>query len=222
VFRPDWETPVAAVLDYLSTRPEVDQDRIALMGISMGGVLAPRAAALEPRIKALIAFDGIYNLGQNTVDTLVPGTADEKLALLQADAAPELDDGLAAAMAANSAFKWAVENGQWVFGVSSPRAVLRRMLDFNVADGVAEKIACPTLVCAATSDLSFVAGQAERLYEHLTCPRTLITFTVDEAADAHCQVGAMRLAAGRIGDWLDDTFAAIPAPQPSSTDELVG
>jgi dienelactone hydrolase len=222
VFRPDWEVPVAAALDYLATRPEVDFDRVALMGISMGGVLAPRAAAMEPRIKALVAFDGIYNLGENTVNNVVPGTTEEKVALLRADAAPELDATLAAAMTAAPSFKWAIENGQWVFGVSSPREVLRKMmLDYNLVDGVAEKIACPTLVCEGVSD-QFVAGEAERLYEHLTCPKTLITFTVDEAADAHCQIGAMRLTAGRIGDWLDDTFAAIHGPQPQSTGQLAG
>jgi len=31
--------------------------------------------------------------------------------------------------------------------------------------------------------------------------------TEEQAADAHVQVGAMRFAAARIGDWLDDTFA---------------
>src|SRR5208282_600282 len=63
VFRPDWETVVGPVLDYLLARPETDPDRVALMGISLGGVLAPRAAAFDPRIEALVAFDGVYNLG---------------------------------------------------------------------------------------------------------------------------------------------------------------
>jgi hypothetical protein len=38
-----------------------------------------------------------------------------------------------------------------------------------------------------------------------------ISVTVDEAADAHGQVGAMRLASGRIGGWLDGTFSTAPA-----------
>jgi hypothetical protein len=84
------------------------------------------------------------------------------------------------------------------------------MLDFNVADGVAEGITCPTLVCSGASDL-FLAGQPEKLYEHLTCPKTLISFTAEDAADAHVQVGAMRLACSRIGDWLDGTFSTAPA-----------
>lgn len=33
----------------------------------------------------------------------------------------------------------------------------------------------------------------------------------DEGADAHCHVGAQRLATGRMLDWLAETFAADPA-----------
>ncbi|MEV4236907.1 MULTISPECIES: alpha/beta fold hydrolase [unclassified Nocardia] len=58
-FRPDWENVVGPVLDYVAARPEVDADRIALFGVSMGGVLAPRAAAFDQRVAALIAVDGI-------------------------------------------------------------------------------------------------------------------------------------------------------------------
>jgi 2,6-dihydroxypseudooxynicotine hydrolase len=42
----------------------VDQDRIGLMGISMGAIYGPRAAAYEKRIKALVGLAGPYNLGE--------------------------------------------------------------------------------------------------------------------------------------------------------------
>ena len=53
-FRPDWEKVVSSVIDFaLSKRQkEVDPQRIALIGYSMGGYLAPRAAAFEDRIAA--------------------------------------------------------------------------------------------------------------------------------------------------------------------------
>lgn len=41
-FRPDWEHVVGPVLDVATARPDVREDRIGLVGISMGGVLAPR------------------------------------------------------------------------------------------------------------------------------------------------------------------------------------
>ena len=61
-FRPDWENVVTPVLDYVLTRPEIDPQRIALLGKSLGGLLAPRAAAFEHRLAACIAVDGVYAL----------------------------------------------------------------------------------------------------------------------------------------------------------------
>jgi dienelactone hydrolase len=60
--RHDYEVPVKACIDYLVTRPEVDAERIALIGISMAGYYVPRAAAFEPRVKALIAWSGCYSV----------------------------------------------------------------------------------------------------------------------------------------------------------------
>jgi hypothetical protein len=79
-------------------------------------------------------------------------------------------------------------------------------LDYTLASGVAEQITCPTLVCDAERDI-FFAGQPRELFDHLTCPRTLLRFTNAEGAGAHCQTGAQRLACARIYDWLDDTLA---------------
>jgi hypothetical protein len=36
-------------------------------------------------------------------------------------------------------------------------------------------------------------------------------FSVAEGAGDHCQVGAHRLALGRIYDWLDETLGGPPA-----------
>ncbi len=60
--RPDYEVPTKACIDYLVSRPEVDSKRIALIGISMAGYYAPRAAAFDPRIKALICWSGCYSV----------------------------------------------------------------------------------------------------------------------------------------------------------------
>ena len=75
----------------------------------------------------------------------------------------------------------------------------------HLRDGIAERLSCPTLVLDAEEDM-FFKGQPEELYDHLTCPRTLLRFTAAEGAGAHCQVGAHRLAFARIYDWLDKTF----------------
>jgi hypothetical protein len=75
-----------------------------------------------------------------------------------------------------------------------------------------EKIACPALICDAANDLYF-EGQAKLLFDHLTCPKTFLEFSAEEGADAHCQVGAARLAMGRIYNLLDDTLASHTATE---------
>lgn len=61
---PDFEKPIAAALDYLKTRSDVDLNKIALFGSSFGGFIAPRAASLEPRIKACVSVGGFYSLDE--------------------------------------------------------------------------------------------------------------------------------------------------------------
>ncbi|HZK73996.1 MAG TPA: alpha/beta hydrolase, partial [Clostridia bacterium] len=63
--RPDWETVITPLLDHLTGLDlGVDQGRIGLMGISMGAIYGPRAAARDQRIRALVGLAGPYNLGE--------------------------------------------------------------------------------------------------------------------------------------------------------------
>lgn len=62
--RGDYEVPVKAVFDWLQNRTDVDTDRAALWGVSMGGYYAARAAAFEKRAKACIALSGPYDLAE--------------------------------------------------------------------------------------------------------------------------------------------------------------
>ena len=62
--RPNWETVIAPLLDHIAGLDlGVDQGRIGLMGISMGAIYGPRAAAYEKRVRAIVALAGPYNLG---------------------------------------------------------------------------------------------------------------------------------------------------------------
>jgi 2,6-dihydroxypseudooxynicotine hydrolase len=61
-WRTDFERAIFAVLDYLEARPEIDRNRIGIIGRSMGGFYAPKAAALDRRIKALVAWGVMYHL----------------------------------------------------------------------------------------------------------------------------------------------------------------
>ena len=57
---PQFEKPVAAVLDWLASRSDVDSSRVAAAGVSLGGYYAARAAAFEPRLTCAVAMGGPY------------------------------------------------------------------------------------------------------------------------------------------------------------------
>ncbi|HUL27401.1 MAG TPA: alpha/beta fold hydrolase [Streptosporangiaceae bacterium] len=61
--RPDFEAPVAAVLDVLCERPDLDGGRAGLLGVSLGGYYGARAAAFEPRLRAVAVSGGCYDFG---------------------------------------------------------------------------------------------------------------------------------------------------------------
>jgi 2,6-dihydroxypseudooxynicotine hydrolase len=63
--RPNWETVIGPLLDHLDWRDlDVDERRVGLMGISMGAIYGPRAAAHDQRLRAVVGLAGPYNLGE--------------------------------------------------------------------------------------------------------------------------------------------------------------
>jgi len=207
-FRHDWEKVIGPVVDYAVSRPDVDEGRIALWGISLGGYLAPRGAAYEPRIAALVADGGTYDVGQTLLANLEAGgagnlTEDELREWLQTDPV-EFNDAIRDVMAHDTGTRWLNENGMFVFDVGSPAEFWAKWMEFSLA-GVAEEIRCPTLVCAGAADHFDPDGvQAKALYDHLTCERELMVFSDDYGAGSHCQLGAFAQSFGAKFDWLDD------------------
>ena len=68
---------VIAALEYLLTLPYVDKDRVAVGGVSLGGLVSVMAVAREPRFKALISMAGGYRQSGR-------GGADEAWPLVEA------------------------------------------------------------------------------------------------------------------------------------------
>ena len=66
--RPDYEKAISAAVDYLVSRPDVDPDRIGLVGQSMGGYYGARGAAFEPRLRAAIVWGACYDLLDDIYD----------------------------------------------------------------------------------------------------------------------------------------------------------
>ncbi|WP_027579359.1 alpha/beta fold hydrolase [Bradyrhizobium sp. Ai1a-2] len=204
--RPDWETVIAAVVDFALTQPIVDPDRIALSGWSLGGYLAPRAASKEHRIAALIADPGTWSMAGGFRDFVV-----NKLGATREAASDlgELDqpllDHLDAIIKADRDLRWkVVQRGFWVHGVDNLRDYLRSAEQFTM-EGHAELIRCPTLLTMPESDP--IAAATPSFFHALGCRKTLMCFSANEGAGEHCEMRNRSLLNLRMLDWLDEQFS---------------
>jgi pimeloyl-ACP methyl ester carboxylesterase len=201
--RPDWEHVVHPVVDYaLAQYPEIDPARVALIGWSFGGYLAPRAASGEQRLAACIADPGQWDLleAMRGYFTSLPKEALEDLP----DVDPARLEPLMAHILSDASLRWAVvQRAFWVHGVESLADYLRIAKDYELSS-VVDRIRCPTLVTQAENDP--VARFAGRLYDALTCPKELLRFTAAEGAGDHCEALARSLFHQRSFDWLDETL----------------
>lgn len=204
-FRADWEKVVSPVVDYLVTRSEVDPDRIGLLGFSMGGYLAPRAASGDTRIAAVIANGGVYSVFEGTAEKWyqipgMPQTAPEFLLFIQ-DSPDEFNEIAYEVMDYSIGSKWSLTNGMYTFGVDTPAEYFEKMALMTL-DGRVENIQCPTLVIDSENDTTF-PGQPQKLYENLTCEKDFLMFTAAEGAGLHCQLGAPQISWEKTFQWLD-------------------
>ena len=58
--RPDYELAVQAIIDSLSAREDIDTGRLAVGGISYGGLFAIRTAAIDDRVRAVVSISSWY------------------------------------------------------------------------------------------------------------------------------------------------------------------
>lgn len=204
--RPDWETVVGPVVDWVVGQPGVDPDRIVLAGWSFGGFLAPRAAALEPRLAALIADPGQWDQSESIVPML-PLTDEQKRDFPEID--PHALDEMEAWLSGpdgNPMLRWSLlQRGRWVHAKPTLFETLAELSRFRLSD-VADRIACPTLLTTAENDP--LSKAAAKLYDALTVERkTLLEFTAAEGAGEHCEANGRRRFHARVYDWLDETLA---------------
>jgi eukaryotic-like serine/threonine-protein kinase len=58
-----WSKEVSRTVDYLETREDVDADRLAFVGLSLGAYYGPIFAAMEPRFEAIVFIAGGLSTG---------------------------------------------------------------------------------------------------------------------------------------------------------------
>ena len=196
--RPDWENVVTPVVDFAVARSDVDPDRIALIGLSLGAHLAPRAAGGEHRLAACIADCGAYDMYAAFQEHL-PGPLASGFAQ-GATVATTAVHKILETMAKKPTAGWALRRGLQVHGVPDLPSLIEEWKRYTLA-GRADKITCPTWVCNAEGDA--ISASAPRLVEDLTCEKEFVTFTAAEGAGDHCEAGARQLYHARSFGWLD-------------------
>ncbi len=202
--RPNWETVVTPVIDEVSRRPEVDPDRIVLVGWSFGGFLAPRAASFEHRLAALVADPGQWDMGKALVSMMPLSDADKARF---PDVDPSCLDPMVEYLQSDTTdpmLRWRlIQRALWVHGVDSFFDYVAAAVEYELSSVVAG-ISCPTMLTAAEGDPT--AAGAELLYEALQVPKVLVRFSEAEGAGGHCETMARALYEQRVFDWLDDTL----------------
>ena len=204
VMRPDWENVVRPVVDYALTRPEVDPKRLALIGWSFGGYLAPRAASGEHRLAACLADPGLWDLleAAKARFSALPKEVLERFPNVD----PEVLDPFVEHIQATPALRWAIiQRGFWVHGIDSLSEYLKLAEDYSLKEAVSQ-IRCPTLLTWAESDP--LSWNAELIYDRLRSQKELVRFYDAEGAGDHCEAKTRPLFHQRAFDWLDETLAA--------------
>ncbi|MBS4168408.1 alpha/beta fold hydrolase [Parachlamydia sp. AcF125] len=203
--RPDWEKVISPVVDFLIKQPEVKSNAIILIGLSWGGWLAARAAAFEHRLAGLIANPGQFDALEN-----IKKSCPELTTLLDHDENLYLEKFMAQALA-NPFMAFKFKSKMWVHGVESPVELLRAWQAYNLA-GISQNIRCPSLILNAENE-QYCPGQAEELYETLTCPKDYFLFPSSEGAGEHCAAGALSFFHQKAFDWLEQLLAPhFPLP----------
>ena len=184
--RIDTEAWAGAAVDFLEARDDVDGDRIGIVGWSLGGYYAPRAAAFEKRFALCVAWGANHDWG-----------AVQRRRLEREGERPV-------------PHYW--EHVLWVWGFA-PDTDLQDFVAFADdvhLDGVVEKITVPFLVAHGQNDRQIPLSYAHRSYEQaVNSPRReLRVFTPEEGATEHIGLDHLGHVSVFVADWVADTFAA--------------
>ena len=195
----DWHKPVSAVLDHFAV------ERTALIGLSLGGCLVMRAAAFEPRVDRVIAYDVLTSFQEVNLGQTRPGIRGILQTLLWLRAAMIVNWLVGSVARTNPVVEWGLQQGMHVTGANSNFEYLKAVAQFETAD-VSASISQDVLLLAGSEDHYVPVEQWHDQIRMLTSARSITArlFTRSEHAQDHCQVGNFGLALRTILNWLDE------------------
>ncbi len=175
--RYDMEVPATACFDAMAARPDVDETRIAIGGISMGGYFAPRAASVDHRFAACVAWGAFHDL---------IGVA-MNLTLTNAHSAPPFQ-------------------APWVFGLEEAR-LLEVAPAFNLDAVIGEMTCPLLVIHGESDRQVPVAQARRTYdMATSSARRDLLVFPEGSWGEEHCQVDDPTLAIDAMGDWLQEVL----------------
>ena len=180
------EVPVGVMVDYLSSRNDVDTAQIALYGVAAAGYMATRAVAFERRISACIADAPLDNM--------------ERLMTAEAPSSSHLPESELALRSILFDF------ASWQVGKAQLPELFNVFKSMKVDD--VSTITCPMLCLVSTGEVAERIRQTQKIYGLLPNPKSALhIFTEEEGADAHNQANNLSLLHEVVFDWLDEIYS---------------
>ncbi|KAJ5971600.1 uncharacterized protein N7479_001518 [Penicillium vulpinum] len=215
-FRPDWEKVTSKVLDLveheLAGLYNLDMNRIAVQGASLGGYLALRAAA-DPRVRACISCDGCYDLFDITRSRMPDWFINGWMSGWLSDG---FFNGVVGFLSAtNFQLRWEFGHSQWIYGVDTPANVMRMMQKFTLkgdkGGDYLSQLKCSTLVTGAGDTFYFTPDiNAQRIFDQLGhLPDNRKQLWIGKGADGgglQAKIGSIALMHQKMFAWLDEQF----------------
>ncbi|MBP7339474.1 alpha/beta hydrolase [Niveispirillum sp.] len=175
-----------AAVDYLETRADVDHDRIGMMGWSLGGYYAPRAACYEKRFKLCVAWGANHDWGE----------------LQRRRLAREGDRPVP--------HYW--DHVMWVWGKADLDDFMAFVPQVTLRGHIAN-MTVPFLITHGVGDRQIPLEYARQCHEQaVNSPhRELKLFTDREGGVEHVSADNMEPVRSYIADWVADWFARMTA-----------
>jgi len=194
----EWEKPLDALLNYFGV------EDVSLIGMSLGGYLALRAAAYDSRVKRVVAFDALYDFYDCLMAKL--GPRQRMLTLLLSLKADRLIDiAMETVASRNLLVKWGISQGMHTTGSRRPSEYLRKLHAYS-AKKISSLVHQDVLIMGGSADHFLKMDQFYNQVEALTATRSLTArlFTEAEGAQSHCQIGNFPLAIDTMLRWIEE------------------
>jgi len=181
------ERSIGAVIDTLVAQFGATPERLALIGLSLGGYFATRAAQYEPRLATVVASTPFPEPGR----------------LFEASVRSAMQGGGGTPSTA-ALRSW--QTSMWKSGTPTPDAFLARWAD---AKADPEQTTVPFLSILGGGDSPVFTAQARDWHARLRSERKdLVFLDASTGADGHCQVNARIRLVQEASGWMDEIFGA--------------